>query len=95
LTPYDVLILIAGQVQDRLAHGLAGNGAGIDAHASHAFHFFHQGDALARLCRLYGSALAGRAGPDYDQVKSLHGCFRQYNRLLLPGYLQDIRKTAL
>jgi len=90
-----VLILVTREMQNRFAHGLAGNSAGIDAHASHAFHFFHQRDALAGLRRLYGRALPSRAGPDYDQIKSLYYCVRQFNRRNLLSYLQYIGEAAL
>ncbi len=68
----DVLIEIARQVQHRFPHRLAGNGAGIDADSAHAFRFFDDGHVLAGFRSLNGRALAGGAGPDDDEIESLH-----------------------
>ena len=45
----DVLVVVAGKVQHRFAHGLAGNGAGVDADAADALAPFDQSHALARI----------------------------------------------
>src|SRR5206468_2255484 len=60
------------QVEDSLAEGLAGDGAGVDAHAAHDFPAFHDGHALAQLRRLDGAALARGAGSDDEQVHFTH-----------------------
>jgi hypothetical protein len=72
--PVDVLVREAGQVQHRLAHGFARNGAGVDADAADPVHFFDNGDELAEL----GPWIAARcpAGPDPITIRS-YDCMRK------------------
>ena len=68
----NVLVLETRKVQHCFAHGLAGNGAGVDARASNHFHFFHQRDLLTGLRRLDRGALPGRSGTNHDDVEAIH-----------------------
>ena len=58
----------AGEKDDRLAQRLAGDGAGVDAHAADAARFLDHRRPLAELGGLHGGALSGRATADTDQV---------------------------
>ncbi len=49
--PVDGLIVVAREVNYRLPHGLAGNGAGVDADAAEDFALLNQRDILAGLRR--------------------------------------------
>jgi hypothetical protein len=64
----DGLVVIPGEVQHRLAHGLRRDSAGMDAAAAHQLARLDQGDLLAELGSVNGSSLSGRAGPDDDQI---------------------------
>ena len=63
----DALVLEAGEVQHGLPHGLAGDGAGVDAGAADDLALLDHGHAAAALGALDGGALAGRAGADDDE----------------------------
>ena len=68
----DVLVIEAGEVQHGFAHGLARDGACVDADASDAIQFFDQRDFLSKLGALDGGSLPGRAGADDNQIVGLH-----------------------
>ena len=68
----DALVLEAGEVHDGFAHGLAGNGAGVDAGAADDFALFDHRHAAAALGALNGRTLSGRPGADDDDVEFLH-----------------------
>ena len=68
----DALVLEAGEVQHGFAHGLAGNGAGVDAGAADDFALLDHRHAAAALGALNGRTLSGRAGADDDDVVFLH-----------------------
>jgi hypothetical protein len=53
-------------MQDGFAHGLAGDGSGVDADAADDFALLDQDDAAAAFCPLNGRPLAGRPGADDD-----------------------------
>jgi hypothetical protein len=55
-------------VEDRFAHGLAGDGSGVDAHPAYGGLAFDNGDALAGLRGLNSGALSSGSRTDYDQV---------------------------
>ena len=57
-----------GEVQDRLAKGLAGDRAGGKAGSPERAPTFDQEDALTQLRRLHSAPLACRAAADADQV---------------------------
>ena len=56
--PVNFPIMKPRQVEDRLPHRLAGDGAGVDANAAEAFALLDDGDFLARFGGLNGGALA-------------------------------------
>jgi hypothetical protein len=64
----DGLVVVAGEVQHGLAHGLGGDGAGVDAGAADDLAHLDQGDLLAQLGTVDGGALPCRAGADHDEV---------------------------
>src|SRR5262249_43819681 len=64
----DAALAVPGEVEHRLAQGLAGDGAGVDAHAAHHRLALHDGHALIQLGRLDGRPLAGRAGTDDQHI---------------------------
>ena len=68
----DALVMVAGKVQHRLAHRLAGNCPGVDADAAHHFAPLDHRDALAHLRALDRRALPGRTRTDDDQIITLH-----------------------
>ena len=61
-------VVITGEMEHRFAHGLGGNGAGVDAHASHDGPRFHDHHALLHLGSGHGGALPGWPGADDDQI---------------------------
>ena len=65
-------------MQHGFAHGLAGNGAGIDAGAAHDLALLDQGHAFAGFGALNGGTLSGRPGADYDQIEGLHASIFLY-----------------
>src|SRR5579863_2199258 len=73
----NVLVVEAGEMQHGLAHGFAGNGAGVDGGAAHYFHPFDQGRLFAEFGGLDGSALAGGPGANDDEIERFHGGRRQ------------------
>ena len=64
----DGAVVVAGEVEHGLAHGLGGNGAGVDADAADHGARFDHGYALLHFGGGHGSALSGRPGADDDQV---------------------------
>src|ERR1019366_9333187 len=68
----DALVLEPGEVHHGLPHGLAGNGSGIDAGAAHDFALFDHRHAPAAFGALNSRPLAGRPGPDDDDVEFPH-----------------------
>src|ERR1035441_5006907 len=58
----------AGKVQHCLAHGLGGDGAGVDAHAPNHGASLNHHHTLAHLGSSHGRALPRRPGTDHDQV---------------------------
>ena len=68
----DALVAVAGEVQHGFAHGLAGDGAGVDAGAADDLALLDDGHALAVLGALDGRPLAGRPRADHDEIVLLH-----------------------
>ena len=68
----DALVFEAGEMQHGLAHGLAGDGAGVDADPADDFALLDEDDAAAAFRALNGRALAGGAGADDDEIVSAH-----------------------
>ena len=68
----DVLVEVAGEVEDRLPHRLAGDRAGVGADPAHHLLLLDEGHAFAGLGALDGGPLAARAGADHDEVVALH-----------------------
>jgi hypothetical protein len=64
----DGLVVVAGEVEHGLAHGLGGDGSGVDAGAADDLARLDERDALAHLGGEDGGALAGGAGSDHDEV---------------------------
>ncbi len=64
----DGAVVVAGKVQHRLAHGLGGDGAGVDAHAPNHRASLNHGHALAHLGSGHRGALPRWPGTDHDQV---------------------------
>ena len=64
----DGAVVVAGEMEHGLAHGLGGDGAGVDANAADHGPGFHHGHALLHLGSGDGGALPGRPGTDDDQV---------------------------
>ena len=62
----------AGQIQHGLAQGLAGDGAGVHAHAADFGHAVDDGDFALQFRRLNGRGFSGRAAADYHQIVFLH-----------------------
>ena len=56
------------EIQRRLAKGLGGEGAGVDAGAAQVRRSLDQGHPLAEVGGLGGALLPGRAGADHDEV---------------------------
>ena len=63
-------VVVAGKVQHRFAHGLGGDGAGVDAHAAHHRTGLDDRHALVHLGGGHGGALPGGTGADDNQVVS-------------------------
>ncbi len=61
-------VVVAGEVHHGFAHGLGGDGAGIDADAANNGAGLDDGHALLHLGGGHGGALAGRPGTDDDEV---------------------------
>ncbi len=68
----DALVLEAGEVHDGFAHGLAGDGPGVDAGAADDLAALDDRHLAAALGRLNGGALSRRSGADNDDVVFLH-----------------------
>jgi hypothetical protein len=64
----DGAVVVAGEVEDGLAHGLGGDRAGIDADAADDGAGLDNGDALVHLGRGDRGALASGPGANDDQV---------------------------
>jgi hypothetical protein len=64
----DGAVVVAGEVQDGFAHGLGGDGAGVDADAADDGAGLDDGHALLHLGGGHGGALPGGPGTDDDQV---------------------------
>src|SRR5271156_6510225 len=62
------MLAVAGKIQHRLAHSLAGNRSGVDADAADDRIALDHDYPLAQLGRLNGSPMASRAGTNYRQV---------------------------
>src|SRR3989338_799310 len=63
----------AGEVEHRLAQGLAGDGAGMDGNTAHHVAPFDDGRAFTELGGLNGGPLAGRAATDDQEIVIKHG----------------------
>src|SRR5579863_10321019 len=61
-------VVVAGKMEDGFAHGLGGDGAGVDAHAPDHGPAFDHDHALFHLGSGHGGALPGWPGADDDQV---------------------------
>ena len=68
----DRLIMETREVDHRFPHGLAGDGAGVDANAAEHLPLFNQCHFLAGFGRLDCGPLARWPGTDNDQVVGLH-----------------------
>ena len=68
----DILVAVAGQMQDRLAHGLGGDGSGVDAGAAYHLALFDDRDAPAAFRGLDRRPLSRRTRAEDDHVKGLH-----------------------
>ncbi len=68
----NALVLVAGEMKDGFANGLAGDGAGIDGGAADNFESLDKGGAFAEFGGLNGGALAGRPGTNDDEIVLLH-----------------------
>ena len=66
----------AGEVEHGLAHGLAGDGAGMHAHSADLGHAVDDGDLAPQFCRLNGGGFARRAAADDDDIVFLHDLLR-------------------
>jgi hypothetical protein len=64
----DGLVVVTGEVQHGLAHGLGGDGAGVDAGASNDLAHLYERDFFAQLGGIDGGTLTGRAGANYKEV---------------------------
>ena len=64
----DRAVVVAGEVQHRLAHGLGGDGAGVDADAADHRAGLHNGHPLVHLGCGHGGSLPGGPGANDDQV---------------------------
>ena len=64
----DGAVVVAGEVQNGLAHGLGGDGAGVDADAANDGAGLDHGHALVHLGGGHGGPLPGGSGADDDQV---------------------------
>jgi hypothetical protein len=64
----NVAIVIPGEMKDGLAHGLGGNGAGIDADPTDDGAGFNHRDALSHFGGGDGGTLSGWPGTDDDEV---------------------------
>ena len=74
----DAADLVAGEVDDGFAEGLAGDGAGVDACAADGGAAFGDGDAFVQAAGLDGGADAAGAGTNHEEVivEGGHGvCF--------------------
>src|SRR5262249_17856978 len=69
----DALILETGEMQHRFPHGLAGNGTGIEADASHNFTLLDYSHSATAFGYLNRGALAGEAGAAHNHVVSSDG----------------------
>ena len=61
-------VVVAGEMEDGLAHCLGGDGAGVDADAADDGAGFDHGHALFHLGSSYRSTLAGGSGTNDDEV---------------------------
>src|SRR5258708_38812175 len=68
----NALVVKAGEMQHRFAHGFAGNGAGVDGRAAVNFHFVYQRSAFAELSRSVCGALARVSRSDYNDTVLMH-----------------------
>jgi hypothetical protein len=59
-------------MQNRFAHGLAGDGSGVDASSAKASHLLDYGNALAQFGGMDGRALSRGARTGDNQIVSLH-----------------------
>ncbi len=64
----DRAVVVAGEMQHGLAHGLGGDGAGVDADSADDGACLDHGYALLHFGSGHGGALARRPGADNDQV---------------------------
>ena len=64
--PVDGLVVIAGEVQHGLAHGLGGDGSGVDTGTTDDLAHFNQRDLLAQLGGIDGGTLSCGARADDD-----------------------------
>jgi hypothetical protein len=70
--PVDRAVVVAREMQHRFAHRLAGDGAGVDAHAAHNAPHLDERHMLALLDRGNSRALPGRARTDDEQIVFRH-----------------------
>jgi hypothetical protein len=61
-------VVVAGEVQHGLAHGLRGDGAGVDTRPADDLAHFHEGHFLSELRPVNSGALPCRSGADDDQI---------------------------
>jgi hypothetical protein len=70
--PVHLALVQAGQVQDRLTHGLGRDGAGVDADAAEHVGPLDDRHAALQLRRGDGRLLAARPGPDDEKIEVVH-----------------------
>ena len=68
----DGAVVVAGEVEHCLAHGLRGDGAGVDADAADRAHALDHCDLLPLLGRVDSATLSSRARSDDDEVVVSH-----------------------
>jgi len=64
----DGFVVVPGEVKHGLAHGLGGDGAGVDAGSADDLAHLNQGDFLAHLGAVNSGTLPGGAGANDDEV---------------------------
>ena len=66
------LVIEAGKMQHRFAHGFAGNRSGVDAHAADHALFFDDSHSFPEFCGLDRCALSARSGAYNHKIIRSH-----------------------
>src|SRR5882762_4325477 len=75
----EAALLKSGKIEGGFAEGLAGDGAGVDATATHVLSALDDGNALPKVGSLGAALFAGRPAADHKEVESVggnHECLR-------------------